>query len=63
MPADSHAAQVLMAFWKSSNGRMTLDEATSTTGLSSEDVLAVFRQCDPVSVTSRSAARACTAAC
>ena len=48
MGASSHAAQVLLVFWKSSNARMTLDEATSTTGLSNEQVLTVFRQCEPV---------------
>jgi hypothetical protein len=48
LPRESHAAQVLMAFWNSANGRMTLDEVTSTTGLSKEQVLAVFRQCEPV---------------
>jgi hypothetical protein len=45
--ADSHAFKVLMAFWKSAS-RMTLDEVTSVTGLSKEQVLAVFRQCEPV---------------
>ena len=48
VPHESHAAQVLLAFWRSSNGRMTLDEVTSATGLSREDALAVFRQCEPV---------------
>jgi hypothetical protein len=36
-----------MAFWKSAS-RMTLDEVTSVTGLSKEQVLAVFRQREPV---------------
>jgi hypothetical protein len=48
MPRGSHSAQVLLVFWKSPNGRMTLDEVTSATGLSREQVRAVFRQCEPV---------------
>jgi len=48
MSHESHPAQVLMVFWNSANGRLTLNEVTSATGLSKEQVLAVFRQCEPV---------------
>lgn len=48
MPADSHAAKGLLVFWNSANGRMTLNEVTAATGLSKEQVLAVFRECEPV---------------
>jgi hypothetical protein len=48
MSHESHPAQVLMVFWNSANGRLTLNEVTSATGLSREQVLAVFRQGDLV---------------
>jgi hypothetical protein len=47
--AESHAAKVLMAFWRESgDGRMTMDEVIATTGLDKAEVLAVFRQCETV---------------
>jgi hypothetical protein len=48
VPHESHAAKVLVVFWESPSGRMTLDEVTSATGLSAGQVLAVFRECEPV---------------
>ncbi len=37
-----------MALWQSPSGRMTLDGVSFATGLTSDEVLAVFRQCEPV---------------
>lgn len=46
MPPGSLAAQVLMAFWTSSNRRTTVDERTPATSLF-RNKRTVFRECNP----------------